>query len=96
MSVFFQIASKSNEFYQLVPRKNFVNEKIEPLNNEYHILANKQMLANLLDWEIAAKILTGAQYRLNGRLSSTVFTTNLKKQNVVTLKAPKLRIFSSF
>ncbi|GAB1609603.1 poly [ADP-ribose] polymerase tankyrase-like isoform X2 [Argonauta hians] len=59
-----KIAKLSNEFYHLVPQKGFEYEKIRPIHVKNSLKNQMKIVENLLDYELASRILLGAQHRL--------------------------------
>ncbi|XP_064600796.1 poly [ADP-ribose] polymerase tankyrase-like [Liolophura sinensis] len=57
-----QVSRLSSQFYQLIPKRDFVYEKIRPLSiSDIH--TEMRVVNNLLDYEKASKIILGAEYR---------------------------------
>lgn len=61
-----QIASLTNEFYHLVPVGGFEYEVIRPIRDRAVLKEHLKLVTDLLDMEIASKILLGSQLRLKG------------------------------
>lgn len=62
----FQIASLTNEFYHLVPVGGFEYDVIRPIRDLSVLKEHMRLVADLMDMEVASKILLGSQYRLKG------------------------------
>ncbi|XP_012940910.1 poly [ADP-ribose] polymerase tankyrase [Aplysia californica] len=55
-----KIDTLSNEYFHVVPQKNFSCEKLRPLDQRQRLMQQIQNLSNLLDYEVACKMLLGA------------------------------------
>ena len=60
------MAKLSSEYYHLVPQRGYAYEKIKPIENTRILREQQGILHNLLEYEMIAKILAGAQYRIKG------------------------------
>ncbi|XP_067678954.1 poly [ADP-ribose] polymerase tankyrase-like isoform X2 [Haliotis asinina] len=58
-----EIAKLSNEYYQVIPQAGFAYEKIRPLDQLNDLKKQILLVSNLLDYEVASKMLLGAMYR---------------------------------
>lgn len=58
------IAKMSNEYFHLVPQAGYEYEKIRPIHDKRSLKNHLRKITNLLDYEMASRILLGAQYRL--------------------------------
>ena len=65
-SSFKQMAKLSSEYYHLVPQEGYAYEKIKPIENARILRQQQGILHNLLEYEMIAKILAGAQFRIKG------------------------------
>ncbi|XP_025104527.1 LOW QUALITY PROTEIN: tankyrase-like protein [Pomacea canaliculata] len=59
-----KIASLTNEFYHLVPVGGFEYDVIRPIRDLSVLKEHMRLVADLMDMEVASKILLGSQYRL--------------------------------
>ncbi|XP_029642629.1 poly [ADP-ribose] polymerase tankyrase isoform X2 [Octopus sinensis] len=59
-----KIAKLSNEYFHLIPLKGYEFEKIRPIYTKSSLKSQMKMVENLLDYELASRILLGAQQRL--------------------------------
>jgi len=55
----------SSDFYTLVPRAKFASEPVQPIRTERQVSQEWQMLQDLLEMEVAAKILLAAKSKEN-------------------------------
>jgi hypothetical protein len=55
-----KIAELSNVFYELIPHANFSHDRILPINDNRALQLKMTMINNLIDLEVASKILLGA------------------------------------
>lgn len=62
----FQILELSSRYYQLIPYTDFAFDKMEPLNKLEALKDAEKNMQNLVDLELANRILLGAQYRIKG------------------------------
>lgn len=58
------IAKLSNEYFQLVPQAGYEYEKIRPIHDKRSLRDHLRKITNLLDYEMASRILLGAQHHL--------------------------------
>ena len=69
------MAKLSSEYYHLVPQKGYAYEKIKPIENARVLREQQGILHNLLEYEVIAKMLAGAQHRIKGLLDcGTIFS----------------------
>ena len=61
------MAKLSSEYYHLVPQKGYAYEKIKPIENARTLRGQRGIVHNLLEYEMIAKMLAGAHYRINGK-----------------------------
>ncbi|KAI8773698.1 poly [ADP-ribose] polymerase tankyrase-like [Biomphalaria glabrata] len=57
-----KIAELSNEYFHVIPTKNFSCEKIRPLDQRKKLMVQIHNLSNLLDYEIASKMMLAAMH----------------------------------
>ncbi|XP_059175605.1 poly [ADP-ribose] polymerase tankyrase-like [Physella acuta] len=57
-----KIAELSNEYFHLLPCKNFSYEKIRPLDKRQKLMGQMYSISNLLDYEVACKMLLAAMH----------------------------------
>jgi hypothetical protein len=55
-----KVAELSNMFYELIPHVNFSHDRIKPFNDYREVQLKMTMINNLIDLEVASKILLGA------------------------------------
>lgn len=55
----------SSDYFQLIPQKNFVYEKLRPLDREDDYKKQVKLITNLLDFEVSTKMMLGAMFRKN-------------------------------
>ncbi|XP_033125958.1 poly [ADP-ribose] polymerase tankyrase-like [Anneissia japonica] len=53
----------SNEFYELIPHINFSYTNTSPLTDDNTLKEAAELIANLLDYEVASKVILAARYR---------------------------------
>ncbi|XP_071119721.1 poly [ADP-ribose] polymerase tankyrase-like isoform X1 [Haliotis cracherodii] len=58
-----EIAKLSSEYYQVIPQVGFAYEKIRPLDQLHDLKKQIRLVSNLLDYEVASRMLLGAMYR---------------------------------
>ncbi|KAK7495846.1 hypothetical protein BaRGS_00012836 [Batillaria attramentaria] len=58
-----KVSELSSEYFQLIPQKNFVYESLRPLDQERQFQRQFQLVTNLLDFEVASRMLLGAMHR---------------------------------
>ncbi|XP_006818908.1 poly [ADP-ribose] polymerase tankyrase-like [Saccoglossus kowalevskii] len=58
-----KVADLSSEYFQLVPSANYVYEELTPLNEPDALKAEVNKINNLLDLEVASRVLLGAQLK---------------------------------
>lgn len=63
-----QLAKLTTDFYSLTPRQGYEHWKISPFTDTHQIKHEMRVLSNLLDLEVASKMMLAAQYKLNGNL----------------------------
>ncbi|XP_033100570.1 poly [ADP-ribose] polymerase tankyrase-like [Anneissia japonica] len=63
----------SNEFYELIPHINFSYTNTSPLTDDNTLKEAAELIANLLDYEVASKVILAARYRQQGTLPSVFF-----------------------
>ena len=61
-----QIASLTNEFYHLVPVGGFEYDAIRPIRDKKVLKEHFHLVSDLMDMEVASKILVGSQRKLTG------------------------------
>ncbi len=61
-----QMAKLSSEYYHLVPQSGYAYEKIRPIDRIAMWNQQSGVIQNLLEYEMIAKILAGAQHRIKG------------------------------
>ncbi|XP_055957133.1 poly [ADP-ribose] polymerase tankyrase [Patella vulgata] len=59
-----KICKLTNEYYHLIPMDGYSHDKIEPIDKKETLKHHLRLLSNLLDLEVASKILLGAQYQI--------------------------------
>jgi len=64
MAIFDDIATLSNQFYELIPHADNGVDQLSLIDHEHVLQSKFEMLKNLGDYEIASKILLGAQFRI--------------------------------
>jgi len=57
------VAKLSSQFYELIPHTNFSHQRMKPIDNGARLKEKMDMISNLLDYEIASRILLGAHFR---------------------------------
>jgi hypothetical protein len=60
------VSELSSEYFQLIPQKNFVYERLRPLDRDEDYRKQVKLIVNLLDFEVSTKMMLGAMYRKNG------------------------------
>ena len=85
------MAKLSSEYYHLVPQRGYAYEKIKPFENTRILREQQGILHNLLEYEMIAKILAGAQYRIKGTFTMLqklvlVYDVYAKWQQIHVLK----------
>lgn len=63
-----QVCTLTNEYYHLVPQEGFVYERVEPISTKAKVSQCSKVISTLLDLELSAKMVAGAQYRAKGRV----------------------------
>ncbi|XP_041358942.1 poly [ADP-ribose] polymerase tankyrase-like [Gigantopelta aegis] len=58
-----KIAALSSEYFQIIPQKSYAFERILPLDRVNEFKKQMTLVSNLLDFEVASKMLLGAMYR---------------------------------
>ncbi|KAL8586753.1 hypothetical protein ACOMHN_061266 [Nucella lapillus] len=58
-----KVSELSSNYFQLIPQKNFVYEKLRPLDRLKDFLRESKLITNLLDFEVSTKMMLGAMYR---------------------------------
>jgi poly [ADP-ribose] polymerase len=65
MTLLDKINKYSNDFYELIPQMNYNYEKLVPISNERELDAQFSTLNQLINAQIACRILMGAKYALS-------------------------------
>ena len=60
-----QIFKLSTEYYYLMPRSGYEFTKLQPLENDYLIAEEEKRVEHMLEFEVAERLLLGAQLRKN-------------------------------
>ena len=58
-----RVSDLSSDYFQLIPQKNFVYEKLRPLDTSRTYRMQAKLITNLLDFEVTTKMMLGAMYR---------------------------------
>ncbi|XP_076462850.1 uncharacterized protein LOC143295161 [Babylonia areolata] len=58
-----KVSDLSTEYYQLIPKKNFVYERLRPLDKMRDFETEFSLVTNLLDFEVSTKMMLGAMFR---------------------------------
>ncbi len=60
------MAELSNEYYHLVPQDGYSYERIAPLDDENNLQKEFKKIENLMELELAGRMLAGAQLKIKG------------------------------
>ena len=66
--VILQVADLSSEFFHLVPQDGYAYEKVEPVGDLDNNRRQMGMIHNLLEYEMLARVIAGAQYKIKGKI----------------------------
>ncbi|XP_071963816.1 poly [ADP-ribose] polymerase tankyrase-like [Antedon mediterranea] len=58
-----EINDLSNEYYELIPHIDFSYQNISPLTDENTLKEAVELITNLLDYEVASKVILGARFK---------------------------------
>ncbi|KAH3758814.1 WGR domain protein [Pelomyxa schiedti] len=84
--VFQKIVDLSNKFYELIPHGEFKNSPMKPLEKMKDISSKLEMIHSLLNLEVAAKVILGAQANIT---SMNPFDYCFRALNISIEEVPK-------
>ena len=86
VGLIFQIASLTNEYFHLVPVGGFVHDAIRPIRDKKVLKEHFRLVSDLMDMEVASKILVGTQRKLTGMPALLSLIYSYKRSNFVSVK----------